>query len=117
MIGHSEVEYSHPVLLDDHGKLPYDVQLRAPEERRHHWQSFVGVVAESVGSGSSSASKPSRAQFSRSGDSRSSIGDEGSHRLLDYMGETEELEEVQSPLKLQSAHILGARGQAGAGVN
>lgn len=34
VIGHSEVECLHPVPRDDQGKLPYDVQLRAPEERK-----------------------------------------------------------------------------------
>lgn len=29
MIGHSEVECLHPIAQDEHGKLPYDVQLRA----------------------------------------------------------------------------------------
>jgi hypothetical protein len=55
VIGHSEVECPHPVPRHAQGKLPYDVQLRAPEERRRSYQSFVG-------SGSSSVSKPPRAQ-------------------------------------------------------
>lgn len=80
VIGHSEVECPQPVMRDDLGnKLPYDVQLRAPEGKRQRWQSFAGGAAESFGSGSSSASKPPREQFSRSGGSRSSAGDESSY--------------------------------------
>lgn len=34
VIGHSEIECLHPVPCNEDGKLPYDVQLRATEERR-----------------------------------------------------------------------------------
>lgn len=47
----------------------------------------------------SSASKPPRGQYSRSGDGRSLVGDDSQHDSLEYVGETEETEEVQSPLK------------------
>ena len=44
-------------------------------------------------------SKPPRAHASRSGDGRSSMGDESQHISSEFVGETEEQEEVQSPLK------------------
>lgn len=34
VIGHSKLEYESPVPRNQLGKLPYDIQLRAPEERR-----------------------------------------------------------------------------------
>jgi hypothetical protein len=58
---------------DEHGKLSYDVQLRAPEDKRRRVQSFVGAAAESFGSGTTSARKPPKSRFSRSGDDRSSL--------------------------------------------
>lgn len=64
VLGHSEVECSHPVPRNDQGKLPYDVQLRAPEERRRRVQSFAGAAANSFGNGSSSASRYQRAHHS-----------------------------------------------------
>lgn len=117
VIGHSEVECTHPVQRDDQGELPYDVQIRAPEEKRKRWQSFAGAAAESFGSGSSSASKPPRTQFSRSGDAHSSMGDDGSRHSSDFIGETED-HEVQSPLKQQTDPESGpkernARGRVG----
>jgi hypothetical protein len=99
IMGHSEVECLHPGARDDQGKLPYDVVLRAPEDRKKRRQSFAGAAAESFGSGSSSVSKPPRAHASRSGDGRSSMGDESQHISSEFVGETEEQEEVQSPLK------------------
>jgi hypothetical protein len=63
IMGHSEVDCLNPVARDEYGKLPYDVQLRAPEERRRRVQSFAGAAAESYGSGSSSARKPPMSHF------------------------------------------------------
>lgn len=97
IIGHSELECSNPAICDESGKLPYDVQLRAPEDRKKRVQSFGGAAAESFGSGASSASKPPRTHYSRSGDSRSSLGDDVS-RHSSAAGETEN-QEVLSPLK------------------
>ena len=98
MIGHSELECLHPMQRDDQGKLPYDVHIRAPEDRKKRWPSFAGAVAKSFGSGSSSTSKPPRTRFSHSGDTRSSMGDDGSHHSSEYVGDTED-QEVQYPLK------------------
>jgi hypothetical protein len=50
-IGHFELECPTPVSRDEHGKLPYDAQLRAPEERKRRPQSFAGAAVESWGSG------------------------------------------------------------------
>lgn len=76
-MGHSEMECSQPILRDEQGKLPYDAQLCAPEEKRRRVQSFGSAAAESYGNGSSSA-RPSKSAQSRSGDRRSSLGEEGS---------------------------------------
>ncbi|XP_039851740.1 uncharacterized protein LOC120710142 [Panicum virgatum] len=54
-MGHSELDCPTPVERDAEGKLPYDMQLRAPEERRRRVPSFQSAVADSLGSGSSSA--------------------------------------------------------------
>jgi hypothetical protein len=98
VIRHSKVECLHPVPRDNEGKLPYDVQLRAPEVTKKRWPSFAGAAVESFGSGSSSMSKPLRGQHTRSGDGRPSMGDDGLHHSSEFVGETEE-PEVQSPLK------------------
>lgn len=93
-LGHSEIECQTPIERDEHGKLPYDVQLRAPEDRRWCVQSFTGAAAESLNSGSSSASKPPR-----HGD-RSRGKDSGtSSRFSESRVDESEEPEVQSPLK------------------
>lgn len=53
ILGHSEIECDNPALCNAQGKLPYDVQLCAPEERRQKVQSFAEVAFESFGSRSS----------------------------------------------------------------
>jgi hypothetical protein len=83
-IVHSEMDYATPVARDEHGKLPYDVELRAPEERRRRLQTFAAVAEESFGSGSSSAFKPQR---SRSNESRSSKGNDGSRQVQSSLKE------------------------------
>lgn len=104
VLGHSELECHQQVARDDKGKLPYDVQLRAPEERRRRLQSFAGAAADSFGSGAYSVTRHSCSHFSRSGESRSSMGEDGSHySSSDQVPENEardtEEQEVQSPLK------------------
>lgn len=98
VIGHSKIDCHHPVARDEHGKLPYDVQLWALEERRRRLQSLAGAAAESFGSGSSSASRQPRTQHSKSGDACSSMGDDHSRHSSEHVGETED-QEVLSPLK------------------
>ena len=101
-MGHLEVECDTPVDRNEDGKLPYDVQLRAPELRRRRLQSFARAAADSFGSGSSSASRPPRGQQGRQRGSRSSMGEDDSRfSSSDHVGDSEELE-VQSPLKKQA---------------
>lgn len=69
VLGHSEVECDHPVARNEDGKLPYDVQLRAPEEKKKRVQTFAGAATESWGSGSSTAARPPRGHSSRPSDS------------------------------------------------
>lgn len=120
VMGHSEVECHHPVHRNDEGKLPYDVQLRAPEERKRRIQSFGGAAADSFGSGSSSASRPPRGFQSKSENSRSSRGDEASHSSSGHVGESDD-HEVQSPLKQQpgsqsdASEVGRAKSVTGAG--
>lgn len=65
-------------------------------------QSFAGAATKFYGSGTSLAGKPSKSLFSRSGDDRSSLGNDGSQfSLSDQVGDTED-HEVQSPLKQQT---------------
>jgi len=82
---------------DEQGKLPYDIQLRAPEERKRRVQSFAGAIAESLGSGSASTFRSQKTQYSKSSEARSSMGD-GSRHSKSYMGDSED-HEVMSPLK------------------
>lgn len=119
VMGHSEVECDHSVERNDEGKLPYDVQLRAQDDRRRRLQSFA-AAAESFSSGSSSASRPSKNQYGRHGGSRSLAGEDDSHfSSSDQAGGKEDVE-VQSPLKSQSApdhagSSLGAGTRAATG--
>lgn len=109
-MGHSELECVHQVSRNADGKLPYDVELRAPEERKKHIQTFAGAAADSFGSSSPLASKPPRGQHSRLGDSRSSVEDDSWVSSSDKVGDTED-QEVQSPLK-QKTGPLQAGGSA-----
>ncbi|KAM0929714.1 hypothetical protein ACQ4PT_001418 [Festuca glaucescens] len=45
LIGHGELECSDPAYRDDRGKLPFDRELRAPEDRRRKLQSFSQAAA------------------------------------------------------------------------
>ncbi|KAM0840483.1 hypothetical protein ACQ4PT_059657 [Festuca glaucescens] len=47
LIGHGELECSDPAYRDDRGKLPFDRELRAPEDRRRKLQSFSQAAATS----------------------------------------------------------------------
>lgn len=108
MIGHSELECLNPVARDEHGKLPYDVQLRAPEEKKRKVQSFAAAAAESFGSGSSSAPHTQKT-FSRASATRSSKGDDVSRDSASFVGDTEE-QEVESPLKRKNKNSLACEG-------
>lgn len=93
ILGHSEVDCPHPVARNEVGKLPYDVPLRAPEERRRRLPSFAEAAADTFGSGSSSGVRPSWTGAGRTRDSRASGGDGASHHS------SSDPVEVQSPLK------------------
>jgi hypothetical protein len=111
-MGHSEIECPTPVERDEHGKLPYDVQLRAPEERRQRIQSFAGAAMESFGSGSSSAFRPPR-QHSRPGERGSMSGSRHSESFVDESKDPE----VQSPLKQNQRDDLPGADDGGPGAS
>ena len=98
MIGHSELECSKPAIRNQKRKLPYDVPLRAPDEKRRRIQSFGGAAAESFGNGLLLPARSHRSQ-SRSGGGRSSLGDESSHQSSSERVVATEEEEVVSTLK------------------
>ena len=59
LMGHSVLECPTPAARNDDGKLPYDVNLRAQEEKKRRMQSFAAAAADSFGSGSSSGVRQS----------------------------------------------------------
>lgn len=69
LIGHSDLECLTPAARNEEGKLPYDVNLRAPEEKKRRMQSFATAAAESFGSGTSSSFRQ-KGQPSNSGERR-----------------------------------------------
>lgn len=108
IIGHSEIECEQPAPRKEEGRLPYDVALRAPDDRRRRVQGFAEAAAGSFGSGSSSTgSKPPHARHSWSGEGRSF--DRGSCHSSANTQEVEEEAEVQSPLKAPAAAAGGER--------
>lgn len=114
IMGHSEIECSSPVPRNDEGRLPYDVQLRAPEEKKRRVQGFAEAATESYGSGSSSGSRPPRAFHERSDRDRSRTGDGGSCHSSSEPREEEETPEVQSPLKVQPTKSRAGASDGGA---
>jgi len=108
LMGHSEIDCPHPAPRNEFGKLPYDVPLRAPEERRRRVQSFAGAATESFGSGSSTY-RPSN-DHCRSSVDRSSLGDESQFSVSKPVENLEE-REVQSPLKKRNTERTAGKGQ------
>lgn len=100
IMGHSEIECPNPVPRNDEGKLPYDIQLRAPEDRKRRILSFSEAAAESFGSGSSSGSRLPRAPQGRGGKSRATKGDDGGSCYSSSSPMEDDDLEVQSPLKV-----------------
>lgn len=93
IIGHTEVECDNPTRRDASVNLPYDLKLRAPDDRKKKMQSFTEAASESFGSGSSFGSRPSRDSTNMSdGRHSAKVGVELGH----------ETEEVTSPLKQQT---------------
>jgi len=111
-LGHTDLECPTPAVRNEEGKLPYDVQLRAPEEKRRRLQSFVGATAETFGSGSSSGFYHTR-QSNQSGDQSSRTGSRYSDSV---MGESEE-QEVQSPLKEDRVDVARRNNEGGQGAS
>ncbi|XP_021321277.1 uncharacterized protein LOC8064944 [Sorghum bicolor] len=92
IMGHSEIECPNPVPRNEYGKLPFDVQLRAPEEKRRKVQSFAEAAAASQSSGSSMGSRPPRGKGKSQMDGRSDHSSSETNHVADDT-------EVQSPLK------------------
>ena len=88
------MECPNPAERDEEGKLPYDVNLRAPEERRRRPQSFAGAAAVTFGSASSSGSKASKPP----NQSGVRAPKSNSRHSASVVGDSKEIE-VQSPLK------------------
>ncbi|XP_021321392.1 uncharacterized protein LOC8058002 [Sorghum bicolor] len=98
IIGHSDMECPTPVARDEDGKLPYDVNLRAPEEKKRRLQSFAAAAAESFGSGSSSGLRRSDSTGRTGG--KAPLSGDSTRRSASQVGNSEE-PEVQSPMKQQ----------------
>lgn len=94
IMGHTEVECDSPTTRNALGKLPYDVKLRAPEERRRRIQSFAQAAEESYGSGSSTNTRHSRTSGNRN---------EGKKPIprQEKKDQGDKYEEVESPPKEQ----------------
>ena len=60
IMGHTELDCPTPAPRNALGKLPYDLRLRAPKERRRKFQSFGQAAEESFGSASSRRTSSSR---------------------------------------------------------
>lgn len=109
LLGHSDMECPTPAPRNADGKLPYDVNLRAPEEKKRQIQSFAAAAAESFGSGSSSGFRHS-GEHGRSTRVGSNSAD-GPRQSESRVGDSEE-QECQSPLK---EHSMDERQMGGNG--
>jgi len=103
-MGHIDVECASPAPRNAEGKLPYDLKLRA-DDRKKRMQSFSEAAAESYGSGSFSASKPSKRASGNSDDLRS--------ENLKGTQTVEKDVEVTSPLKERGARTANASSKHG----
>lgn len=108
IIGHSERECELPAARDEHGRLPYDLQLRAPEERRRR-MSFAEAASSSMGGTFSYGPRSTRGSMNRDG-ARPNKPQETttlcSEEPID-VGREEGEQEVNSPLK----HGDNSRGE------
>jgi hypothetical protein len=88
VMGHSELQCADPVLRNEAGKLPYDVGLRAQDDRRKRLQNLVEAAAASYRSAS-----PSSTGHSKEGISGMQADAKGAEQNM------REDDEVTSPLK------------------
>lgn len=65
LMGHGDLECATPAQRNALGKLPYDIALRAPEDRKKKLQGLAQAAAETFGSASSSSSRQQRRSASR----------------------------------------------------
>lgn len=90
-IGHSEIVCSEPSPRNERGKLPYDLPLRAPEDRKKCFQSFGQTTDETFGRATSRSSKSGHSASRSSAPS----GQSSEVRSTNGVGE----DEITSPLK------------------
>ena len=90
-MGHGDLECANPAQRNALGKLPYDVLLRAPKEKKKRIQGLAQAAAESFGSTSSLNPRQSHRSTPREGKSTSSTSDANGAGIND--------KEVLSPLK------------------
>ncbi|KAL6883756.1 hypothetical protein ACP4OV_011170 [Aristida adscensionis] len=93
IIGHTELECANPASRDANGKLPYDLKLRAHEERRRRFQSFSEAASETSWSESSGRYGHGFSASVKS-DEREKSGE-----IRADSKRNDEQDEVQSPLK------------------
>ncbi|CAO2045029.1 unnamed protein product [Urochloa humidicola] len=103
LMGHTDLTCPTPAPRNAEGKLPYDVKLRAPDERRKKLQSFGAAAAESYGNSHGSG---------RSTSSRHSTDRRPADNAKDK--EKAEEEEITSPLKKDTAKKDTSRTKKGA---
>ncbi|CAN6284607.1 unnamed protein product [Urochloa humidicola] len=93
LMGHTDLGCPNPAPRNANGKLPYDVKLRAPEDRRRRLQSFGAAAVESFGSSYGSGRSSSSHQHSE----RRPMA-----HATEKAKEKADEEEVTSPLKKES---------------
>ncbi|CAN6232539.1 unnamed protein product [Urochloa humidicola] len=91
LMGHTDLVCPNPPPRNANGKLPYDVKLRAPDDRRRKMQSFGAAAAESFGNSYGNG----RPSSSRQNSDRRPMAQAKEKEKADE-------EEVTSPLKKES---------------
>lgn len=110
IMGHSELECEVPAARNALGKLPYDVKLRALEDKKKKVQSFATAATESFGSDSSRHSGFSRRTAKKDNHQSQSSTASGRARVDE--------EEVLSPLKETGEKKAGKDGfESGQGAS
>jgi hypothetical protein len=100
LMGHTERDCGVPVQRNDKGLLPYDLPLRASEDRKKRFQSFAEAAADSFGSGPSTGTRSTRAS-SAANTCQPRKGSDGKNMCtgVNPRGEVEPGEEANSPAK------------------